>query len=243
MAYNYLGLVNAINSSLNEVQLTSGNFATSIGFYSQAKEAVNYSIRQINQYEYYWPFNHVEQEDTLVADQTRYSYPNDAKLVDFNTFRIKKTVSPNVDTKWLRQIDYEEYLTKYVEQEYVTDGSFSGVPDAVFQAPNQEYGLVRPPNAAYKLVYEYYKFPNDLSAATDVPTIPERFKHVIVDGAMYYTYMFRSNEQAASLAKSRFDEGLKQMRSQLINRHEYVRSTVIVENTNQGIYKFSGGVV
>jgi len=44
---------------------------------------------------------------------------------------------------------------------------------------------------------------------------------------MYYAYMFRSNEQAASLAKAKFDEGLKKMRILLINEYEYLRSTYI----------------
>ena len=43
MAYNYLSLVNQINRRLNEVELSSSNFATATGFYSQAKDAVNSS--------------------------------------------------------------------------------------------------------------------------------------------------------------------------------------------------------
>ena len=49
MAYDFLGLVNAVNRRLNEVELSSANFATATGFYSQAKDAVNASIRYINQ--------------------------------------------------------------------------------------------------------------------------------------------------------------------------------------------------
>ena len=44
MAYDFLGLVNAVNRRLNEVELSSANFATATGFYSQAKDAVNASI-------------------------------------------------------------------------------------------------------------------------------------------------------------------------------------------------------
>jgi hypothetical protein len=44
---------------------------------------------------------------------------------------------------------------------------------------------------------------------------------------MYYAYMFRGNEQAASLAKAKFDEGLKKMRILLINEYEYVSSTYV----------------
>jgi len=86
MAYDYIGLVNEVNRRLNEVELTSGNFTTAKGFYSQIKDSVNSSIRDINQTHYEWPFNHVLAEDTLTAGTTRYGFPNDAGSIDFDTF-------------------------------------------------------------------------------------------------------------------------------------------------------------
>jgi hypothetical protein len=50
---------------------------------------------------------------------------------------------------------------------------------------------------------------------------------VIIDGAMHYAYLFRSNEQAATLAKSKFEEGVKRMRTMLVNRYSYVRSGML----------------
>ena len=52
MAYDYLGLVNDVNRRLNEVELTSANFASTTGYYSFAKDSVNSAIRHINQEEY-----------------------------------------------------------------------------------------------------------------------------------------------------------------------------------------------
>jgi hypothetical protein len=88
MAYDYLGLVNDINRRLNEVELTSSNFATAAGFYGQAKDAVNASIRYMNQSEYEWPFNHVEQEDTLSVGVTRYPFPADCKIVHLEIIQL-----------------------------------------------------------------------------------------------------------------------------------------------------------
>ena len=93
MAYDFLGLVNDVNRRLNEVELTSANFATATGFYSQAKDAVNASIRYLNQSEYNWPFNHVTQTTTLVANTSRYAFPTDAKVINFKTFRIKENTT------------------------------------------------------------------------------------------------------------------------------------------------------
>ena len=68
MAYTYLDVTNEVLARFNEVPLTSANFASSRGFQTQCKNAVNSAIRNINQREYAWPFNHSEAEITLVAN-------------------------------------------------------------------------------------------------------------------------------------------------------------------------------
>ena len=230
MAYDYISLTNEVNRRLNEVELTSSNFATAKGFYSQVKDSVNSAIRDISQTHYEWPFNHVLAEETLTAGTTRYAFPNDAGSIDFDTFRVKESATLGNATKKLSVVDYEDYLEQSVDQEYGDNTSKREVPDAVFHAPSLEWGVVPPPDKDYEVVYEYYRVPVDLESATDVPSIPERFRHVIIDGAMYHAYMFRSNEQAANLAKAKFEEGLKRMRTILVNRYVYMRSTAIIQS-------------
>ncbi len=231
MAYNYLEITNALLRSLNEVELTSANFLTAKAFYAHAKDAVNNALRDINQAGQDWPFNHVEQEDTLTAGENRYSFPTDASKIDFDSFRIKADSTFGNDTVRLKVITYDDYLKHYVDQEYTIDTSVRNVPSMVCQAPSEEYIVIPPPREAYELVYEYYRIPVDLVNPTDVPFVPERYKHVILDGAKYHAYMFRSNEQAANIAKSKFEEGLKRMRTILINRYEYITSTYIPQGT------------
>jgi hypothetical protein len=72
-------------------------------------------------------------------------------------------------------VDYDDYLTTAVDQEYGDNTSKRQIPDAVFQAPSLEWGVTPPPDQAYEVVYEYYRVPVDLESATDVPSIPERF--------------------------------------------------------------------
>ena len=50
-------------------------------------------------------------------------------------------------------------------------------------------------------------------------------------GAMYYAYLFRGNTQDAVLLKETADEGIKAMRSMLINRYHYMRSYMIPAST------------
>ena len=90
MAYNYLGLVKEVNRRLNEVELTSSNFASASGFYAQVKDSVNASIQEIDQEYPEWPYNFVEQEDVLTAGVTRYSFPANSTTIDFESFRIKE---------------------------------------------------------------------------------------------------------------------------------------------------------
>lgn len=225
MAYNYLEITNSLLRSLNEVELTSNNFVAAKGFYAHAKDAVNNALRDINQAGQDWPFNHVEQTDTLSDGVSRYAFPSDASKIDFDSFRIKEDITFGNDTVRLEVITYDDYLKYYIDQEYSTDTSRLGVPTKVCHAPSDQYVVIPPPKEDYELVYEYYRIPVDLVNPTDVPFVPERYKYVVLDGAKYHAYMFRSNEQAASIAKGKFEEGLKRMRTILINRYEYITST------------------
>jgi len=227
MAYNFIGLVNEINRRLNEVELSSTNFASAAGFYNTAKDSVNASLRHINHEEYNWPWNHVLEEETLTAGVTRYDYPTDAKLIDMNSFRIKKNTPLDVATTKLKSMDYQEYLDKHVDYEYNSSADMRTVPTNVVRAPSQEFILLPTPDKAYELIYEYYRNPVSLELHDDVPNVPFEFKHIIVDGAMFYAYQFRGDTQASQIAQGKFETGVKYMRSLYINRYEYVRSTVL----------------
>ena len=230
MSYNYLGLVNEVNRRLNEVELTTSNFSTASGFHSQVKDSVNAAIQEIDQEYPHWPYNFVEQEDTLSTGVSRYSFPANSTVVDFETFRIKESDTLNNRTQKLKVLRYEEYLERFVEQEYTSDTSLYNVPVFVSKAPGLEYVLSPAPDKAYTVVYEYYLTSVDLIDSTDVPKIPEIYRNVILDGAMYYAYMFRGNTQDALVAKEKFQSGLKNMRIVLINENTYVRSTMLTRS-------------
>jgi len=223
MAYDFLGIVNDINRRSNEVELTTANFDTVTGYYSAIKDSVNSSINFINQHEYEWPFNHSEEEETLTENIVRYSTPGDAKTTDWDSFRIARSATLGNETVKLKLISYEEYLDKYADYEY--NSELKGMPRYVFQTPSREYGLVPTPDKAYTIFYEYYRLPVDLVNNTDVPSLPEYFRHVIVDGAMYYLFMFKGDMQAANALQQKFLMGIKHLRSTFINRTNYVRDT------------------
>lgn len=224
-SYNYLGLVNDVNRRLNEVELTAANFANATGYYSFAKDAVNSAVRHINQEEFEWPWNHVEETEVLVPGVVRYSYPYDAKTIKLNSFRIRQDDVAATQTRKLKVLNYEEYLDKYVHSEYNSSASIRSMPTYVVRSPSRELLFVPSPDKAYEVVYEYFTYGFDLEASTDIPTLPEHYRHVIVDGAMFYVYQFRGDLQAASLAQNKFEAGIKNLRSLHINRTEYLKDT------------------
>ena len=135
MPYNYLDIVNEVARRLNEVELTTTNFATAKGFHGTIKDAVNSAIHDINQYYLYWPYNHNSDEITLVAGETRYSFADEAKYVDFDTFRVKRDTSLDLGrARKLRKITYVEYVDRYIDQEDETDVTKGGVPEFVFRS-------------------------------------------------------------------------------------------------------------
>ena len=81
-----------------EIANTSADFIAASGFYNTAKDVVNASIRHIQQEEFGWPYNHIEEEETLAVGITRYSYPEDAKSLSLDSFRIKRNDTLNVQT-------------------------------------------------------------------------------------------------------------------------------------------------
>jgi len=116
-----------------------------------------------------------------------------------------------------------------------------GVPRNIVRTPDNNYLLYPFPDKQYTLVFDYYTFPSDLSAHGDTTSIPDRFGPVIVDGATAFVYQYRGEMQQYQLNFGRFEQGIKNMQSLLINKYEYVRSTVLI--TPRGSANFMAGVI
>ena len=109
----------------------------------------------------------------------------------------------------------------------VTQFEGGGVPRQIIRTPDNNYLLYPYPDKQYTLAFDYYTFPADLSAHGDTTTVPDRFAPVIVDGATSFVYQYRGELQQYQLNFERFEQGIKNMQSLLINKFDYIRSTVI----------------
>jgi len=222
----FLELVNDVCHRLNEVPLTSATFSGASGFHADVKAYVNSAINRINREEFEWPFNHTKQTEVVVVDQNVYTHPADAKSVAYDTFRIKGEDALNNNTTRLQVMDYEEWLQERGDEEF-NPADYADVPQYVIRNRNLSFTLSPPPDQAYTLVYEYYKLPVDMVAWDEEPSIPDNFRWVILEGAMYHAYIFRGATEEAGAANQLFENGVKDMRKIFMNRTEYVRSTVI----------------
>ena len=303
MSGTYLSLTNKTLARLNEVQLTSSNFSNARGIQVQAQNAVNESVRYVNQREFNYPFNHATETKTVTAGVVRYSIPTSAKTVDYNTFRIVKDSDLGNSGYRLSQLDYNEYINAVSDQEdeinttttitthtdsvetitvsrtsgfdssgtlhigneeitYTAIGSSTtftgctrgaggttaasiasgvtvaqfdqgGVPEHVIRTPDNNYLLYPFPNRSYSIKFDHFTFPTDMSAHDDTTSIPARFDAIIVDGATAFVYQYRGETQQYQLNMDRFEQGIKNMQTLLINKFQYVRSTYIPRT---GIY-------
>ena len=80
-----------------------------------------------------------------------------------------------------------------------------------------------------------------MSAHGDTTTVPARFDPVIVDGATAYVYQYRGETQQYQLNFARFEQGIKNMQTLLVNKFDYIRSTFI-PRTSSGFIDVTGRV-
>ena len=123
---------------------------------------------------------------------------------------------------------------------FVAQFDNGGVPRNIVRTPDNNYLIYPFPDKEYTLTFDYYTFPSDLSAHGDTTTIPDRFAPVIIDGASAFVYQYRGETQQYQLNFSRFEQGIKNMQSLLINKYDYVRSTMIIRP--RGSISFMAGV-
>jgi len=100
-------------------------------------------------------------------------------------------------------------------------------PINVVRTLDNNYLLYPYPEKQYTLKYDFFTFPTDLSAHGDTTSIPDRFAPVIIDGAVSFVYQYRGETQQYGIAFARFEQGIKNMQTLLVNKFEYVRSTYI----------------
>ena len=233
----YLNLVNELLRRLNEVEISEEDFGSTKNVQSLAKDSINSSIREILQEAQEWPFTLVTYEQTLSVGTKTYNFPSDYSKADWESFYLKNTntTEPGV----LKPLSYDEYLSNRRANDDTSGIGGYTKPLNVYKTQEEKFGVTPVPDVGYVVEYKYWNFPNDLILSTDVCVIPDRFKHIIIDGAMMYLMYFRSNEQSAQLHKDKFKVGIKSMKRLVVDSKDSILSTVLLKGSTSAPKSFS----
>ena len=242
MATTYLELTNQALRELNEIPLTAVNFGDAVGLQQFVKDSINKSIFDIANAEPQLPFFSAGVSGSTdpfygnvtvatVAGQRWYtlksgssSITTDYSSIDWDDFFIT-TVNVSGESapfvsKGLKYVTLDEWTRYYRDQENLDDADTQshGEPIRVYRSPdNRKFGLSPIPDKVYNVHFYAFEKPTALSAHGDTIVFPEQYSNVITARTRYYVWQFKDSPQQAAFALEDFKNGMKQMKSNLLN--------------------------
>ena len=153
-------------------------------------------------------------------------------LVDF----VRVSESDIIPTK-LQYVTYENYLQGIIHRDKVNSSDHYAKPQSVYRTnDNLGFGISPIPDRdTYQVNYQYYKSHTELSSATDTLDLPDIYADTIVNRAKYYAYKLRSDIPSANIANAEYEDGVKRIRIEALNRQDYMKDTrVNVEMSSRG---------
>ena len=242
MATTYLQATNELLREVNEIALTSSNFASAIGIQQHAKDCINRAYNDIVTSEPRWSFLATGESGSTdpfygnvyvetVAGTRWYelkesssSLTTDYGAVDWNDFYLT-TIGVSGETtpytsRNLRFVTLEDWKDFRREAENIddTDSQNWGEPNVVFRSPDgRKFGLSPIPKKVYRVWFFAYDLPTALSAHGDTVVFPDVYVPVLIARARYYMHQFKENMQAAAFALDDYKKGLRQMKSNMLS--------------------------
>ena len=242
MATTYLDITNEVLRELNEIPLTSANFASAVGLQQFVKDAVNKSIFDIANQEPQLPFFSAGLSgatdpfygNVTVATTagTRWyllksgssNIANDYGSIDWDDFYIT-TINVSGESapyvsKGLKFLSLADWKRHYRDSENADDADTQayGEPKFVIKSPDsRKFGLSPIPDKVYNIHFYAFEKPTKLSAHDDTIVFPEQYSNVITSRVRYYVWQFKESPQQAAFALDDYKKALKYMKSNLMN--------------------------
>lgn len=219
MATTYIDLVNIALRDINEVPVQTAAFNAPRGLQAAAKEMVNRAYADILNYSKEWPFlsekTTANLEVPTVTLQQEYSTSVALDHIDWDSFFIESDDGSYRSP--LQAIDIDFYNQHVKDLENLTDG---GNPMFVYRLKsNDGFGLTPiPDDRGYTVTFAAWEKPTLLSTSTDEIIFPERYYNVIISRARYYLWLFRENTQQAQIAFSEYEDGIRRMHRDLVDK-------------------------
>ena len=244
MATTYLDLTNEVLRELNEIPLTSANFASAVGLQKFVKDAVNKSIFDIANQEPQLPFFSAgvsggtdpfygnvtvasvagQRWYTLKADSS--SITTDYGSIDWDDFylttiNVSGESEPYVSKglKFLTLADWKRYRRDSENSDDAKGSNAAhGEPIYVIKSPdNRKFGLSPIPDKVYNVHFYAFTRPTALDAHGDTMALPEQYSNVVTARTRYYVWQFKESPQQAMMALDDYKKGMKYMKSNLMN--------------------------
>ena len=220
MAYTYMDLTNEVLRSVNEVEFSDvSEFNAAVDFPQHVKDIVNMSIRDIcNHHNNRWSFQREEGSQLLTVGDNRYPFDADVSHVDWKSFYIARDDALDLpNQRSLAWYHWALYCQGLRDQDANNAGETEryGKPILVTnpeENSNIEFILSPIPDAAYTVKWAQYVQPTEMTAATDVPIVPMRFKNVILLRAKHYIFEYREDMEQSARAERKYDDSLHAMR-------------------------------
>ena len=241
MATTYLDLTNEVLRELNEIPLTSANFATAIGLQKFVKDVINKSIFDIANAEPQLPFfsqgvsggtdpfygnvtvASVEGQRWYTLKSDSSSITTDYASIDWDDFyittiNVSGESSPYV-SKGLKFLTLADWRRYYRDSENADDAnSTHAEPIYVIKSPDsRKFGLSPIPDKVYNVHFYAFTKPTALDAHGDTMVLPEQYSNVVTSRARYYVWQFKESPQQAAFALEDYKKGMRQMKSNLVN--------------------------
>ena len=238
-----MSVVNELLTDSNETVLTSSNFASAVGVHSSVKNYVNRAYLEICAKEVQWPFLRANNSNINepfagnvsvdISAGTRWyllksgstSTSTDYAKIDWESFYITTQDVPGATTPYvqknLKYISHQEWnrLFQAAENSDASSEQNYSEPSFVFPSLDGRYfGVSGLPDKTYKVYFNAWVQPTQLSTYNDEIAIPDMWKPVLLDRASYFLHMFKKEFQEATLAERSYNRGLALMRRTLIGR-------------------------
>lgn len=165
-------------------------------------------------------------------------YNTSATAVGLDTVTCKRNERP----RSLRLLSIDEYNQRFKWRDDSFNVNDFEIPIYVYPTLNDKFGVTSLPDEAWTVSYSYWNTPTDLAVNGDTPGIPSQYHHIISARAIYYVLSLRSDPAFSDRAEKQYLDGVRKMRSELINKKNYMYPRIMyTKSPNSASIRFFNG--
>lgn len=158
-----------------------------------------------------YSFMEAIESTTLNETDTSYTYPTDLQSV-----LLARVIDPSNDTLYF-DVDYLPYREFY--DIYPTPEAYDASTPTAYTDFGCKLYWDRPLGDDYDFKLWYLKRPTQMSDASDVPSIPEEFKDILIRGALASVEEYRDNYDMAGVHRRKVEDLVENMTIRYTHRN------------------------